>query len=188
MNRVCVFCASSNGSSNAFLNSAYILGSLLAENNLSLVYGGAKVGLMGKVADGVIDNGGKVTGVLPHFFNEEHIAHAAINDMRLVRSMDERKKLMIDISDAFIALPGGFGTLDEISEVLSLAQLGQHVKPLGLLNINSFFDPLLQMFKEMAHYDYLKNAHMSLFIDKENPRELLSALMEYKAPALKKWI
>ncbi len=185
---ICVFCGSRTGRNDEFSRIAYDFGKLLALNNITLVYGGAKVGIMGAVANGVLENKGKAIGVLPVFFKEKEIIHDNLTELILVDSMHERKVKMIDMSDAFVALPGGFGTLDEISEVLTLSQLGKYKKPLGFLNMGGFFNYLLLFFESMYAYQYIKNEHLELYHASSDPSELIQWLENYKAPKVKQWI
>lgn len=156
MKRISVFCGSSMGSSPIFSTIAKELGSKLAIANLELVYGGSDFGLMGVVANGVLAKGGSVLGVLPTFLSEQEIAHKGLTKLYLVETMHERKKKMHDLCDGVIALPGGFGTLEELFEMLTWAQLGLHNKPIGLLNINGFYDELLKMLDTMVNNGFLK--------------------------------
>ncbi|OPZ98832.1 MAG: LOG family protein YvdD [Bacteroidetes bacterium ADurb.Bin408] len=188
MKSVCVFCGSRSGNDKQYTGAAYEFGKALAEQNLLLIYGGAKVGMMGAVADGALQNGGKAIGVLPVFFKKKEIAHNKLDELILVDSMHERKVKLIDMSDAFVALPGGFGTLDEISEVLTLSQLGKYTKPMGFLNTGKFFDPLLHFFGHMENESFISPAHLKLFHAEENPAQLINWLRHYEAPEVKRWI
>lgn len=188
MKSVCVFCGSRNGNNKLYTDAAYAFGKALAEQNLLLIYGGAKVGMMGAVADGALQNGGKAIGVLPVFFRKKEIAHAHLDELILVDSMHERKVKLIDMSDAFVALPGGFGTLDEISEVLTLSQLGKYKKPMGFLNTNGFYDPLISFFNRMETDAFISPDHLKLFHAEADPAGLISWLRHYEAPEVKRWI
>jgi len=185
---LCVFCGSRTGRNDDFSRIAYDFGKLMALSNINLVYGGAKVGIMGAIANGVLNNQGKAIGVLPIFFKEKEIIHDKLTELILVDSMHERKVKMIDMSDAFVALPGGFGTLDEMSEVLTLSQLGKYKKPLGLLNIEGFFDHLLMFFETMYNHQYIKNEHLKLFYASSEPSQLIQWLENYNPPKVKQWI
>ena len=180
--------SSDNTSDEDFAKKAYIFGKLLALRKLTLIYGGAKVGIMGALANGVLENGGKAIGVLPVFFQEKEIVHENLDELILVNSMHERKVKLIDMSDAFVALPGGFGTLDEISEVLTLSQLGKYKKPMGFLNIDGFFDHLLQFFDTMFAHEYIKNEHLQLYYASPDATKLIEWLKNYEAPVVKQWI
>jgi len=188
MKTICVFCGSANSKDDAINKAAYHFGKMLAQNRIDIVYGGAKVGIMGSVADGAIDNNGKVIGILPRFFKEKEIAHDQITSLILVESMDERKLKMIEMSDAFVVLPGGYGTFDELFEVLTLAQLGKFRKPLGFYNINNFFNPLLKMFDNMLDFGFISKTHQKLYVQAESPEQLLHLLTNFQAPELKKWV
>jgi len=188
MKSVCVFCGSRLGNDKVYSDAAYAFGKLLAEKNLTMIYGGAKVGMMGALADGVLENGGKAIGVLPVFFQEKEIVHDNLDELILVNSMHERKVKLIDMSDAFVALPGGFGTLDELAEVLTLTQLGKYKKPMGFLNTNGFFDHLLHFFDAMHTNEFIKKEHLQLYYASPDGSQLIDWLAEYKAPTVKQWI
>lgn len=146
---------------------------MLAQRKLSLVYGGGRVGLMGSIADTVLKEGGEVIGVIPESLVRREVAHTGLNDLRVVQSMHERKALMAELADAFIALPGGFGTLDEFCEILTWAQLGLHGKPCGLLNVEGYFDPLLALFDRAVEDRFLHPKHRSMVITADDPEKLL---------------
>jgi len=185
---LCVFCGSVSGHNKVFAENAYNFGKLLAAEGIRLIYGGAKVGMMGHVADGALANGGKVTGVLPVFFKEKEIAHDKIDEMILVDSMHERKQIMFDMSDAFVALPGGYGTLDEISEVLTLAQLGKFQKPLGFLNTEGFFDAFFSMVDTMHDGGFIKDFHKDLFVSATESQVLMTKLKSFSLFFVRVWI
>ena len=188
MKRITVFCGSSLGNEKAFEEQAYQLGKLLAEKNLELVYGGAKVGLMGAVADGVLNNNGKVIGVLPNFLSSKEVMHENLTELILVDSMHERKTKMNDLCDGVIALPGGFGTLEELFEMLTWAQLGLHKKPIGLLNVNGYYDLLIQFVENMENKGLLKKVNQDMIIISDNAQDLLHKMENYIAPEVTKWI
>ena len=188
MKRITVFCGSSSGNEKEFGLQAYSLGQLLAKQNITLVYGGAKVGLMGDVANGVLDGGGEAIGVLPHFLKQKEIAHEQLTKLILVESMHERKTLMNDLSDGVIALPGGFGTLEELFEMLTWAQLGLHKKPIGILNINGFYDSLLLMIHTMVEKGLLKKINQEMLLISSDSNELLLKMKNYTPPTVAKWI
>jgi uncharacterized protein (TIGR00730 family) len=188
MKRVCVFCGSNTGLRNAYVEAAQALGVALARRGIGLVYGGGCVGLMGVVADTVIEEGGEVIGVIPAALVAKEVAHQGLNDLRIVGSMHERKALMAELSDAFIALPGGYGTLEEFCEVLTWAQLGLHPKPCGILNVKGFYDSLLSLFDHAVAECFVSKAHRSLIIEEQNPECLLDRLMNYQPLILDKWI
>jgi uncharacterized protein (TIGR00730 family) len=164
------------------------LGELFAARNIELVYGGATVGLMGLLADAVLHRGGRVTGVIPQALVDKEIAHTGLTDLRVVNSMHERKALMADLADAFIALPGGFGTLEEFCEVLTWSQLGLHRKNCGLLNVNGYYDGLLSLFDHAVKEGFLKAANRKLVQSDRDPDRLIDAVLA-AAPAVEaKWI
>lgn len=173
---VCVFCGSNSGNSPIYIEAARTLGQVLLEFNCSLVYGGGNIGLMGIVADEVLSGSGKVIGVIPDFLMQKELGHQGITQLEVVKSMHERKKRMADLSDAFIALPGGWGTLEELAEILTWKQLGLISQPVGLLNINSFFDPLHIQMKTMVEDGFLQQSHMNMLIVEKIPQILLAKL------------
>jgi uncharacterized protein (TIGR00730 family) len=188
MKRITVFCGSSFGTEKFFEEQAYLLGKTLANQNIGLVYGGAKVGLMGSVANGAMENGGEVIGVLPHFLQSKEIAHDHLTELILVDSMHERKTKMNDLCDGVIALPGGFGTLEEVFEMLTWAQLGLHQKPIAFLNLNGFYNELFALLKTMVSQGFLKEVNESMVLSSDNIDDLLLKMKNYQAPAVGKWI
>src|SRR3954453_6200666 len=162
--RVCVYCGSNFGSRPEYVAAAQRLGSALARRSLELVYGGGRVGLMGTIADAVLAEQGKVIGVIPEALLAKEVGHQGLKDLRVVGSMHERKALMVELSDAFIAMPGGFGTLEEFCEVLTWAQLGLHPKPCGLLNVLGYYDPLLAFFGHAAAERFVRPEHRALVL------------------------
>ncbi|MFP4436615.1 MAG: TIGR00730 family Rossman fold protein [Chloroflexaceae bacterium] len=188
MQHVCVFCGSSPGNRPVYLDAAHQTGMALVQRGIGLVYGGAQLGLMGRIADTVIEQGGNVIGVMPEHLSIKEVLHPKLPDLRIVDSMHTRKALMADLSDAFIALPGGLGTLEELCEILTWGQLGLHRKPCGLLNVAGFFDPLLALFDHAVAEGFLRPAHRSLVLVAVTPEELLDTLASYEAPPLPKWI
>ena len=188
MKRVTVFCGSSLGTEDIYKSQATLLGQTLAKRNIELVYGGAKIGLMGAVADGVLSEGGKVIGVLPNFLKSKEIAHEQLTELILVDSMHERKTKMNELCDGVIALPGGFGTLEELFEMLTWAQLGLHKKPIAILNINGFYNPLNVMIQTMVDKGFLKEVNQQMLLVCDNIEELLDKMKNYIAPTVGKWI
>ena len=186
--RVSVFCGSSSGEDGIFVKEAYKVGKLLAENGKTIVYGGAKVGLMGSVANGALENGGEVVGVIPEFLETKEVSHDGLTELIVVESMHQRKAIMYQLSDGIIVLPGGFGTLEEFFEMLTWAQLGMHQKPIGILNTKGFYDHLLAFFDEMQRQKLIKPMHQKLFIVSKTIPTLLKRMENYKAPKIKKWI
>jgi uncharacterized protein (TIGR00730 family) len=185
---MCVFCGSNLGRTEAFQAAAADLGRYLAECRVGLVYGGAKVGLMGAVADAALQAGGQVIGVIPQALAIKEVAHPGLTELHIVGSMHERKILMAELSDAFIALPGGYGTLDELFEVLTWTQLGLHCKPCGLLNIEGFFDPLIAYLDGAVGWGFLKPAHRGFLLESDHPAELVDQLANLEIPDMGKWL
>jgi uncharacterized protein (TIGR00730 family) len=188
LNRICVFCGSSHGNKPAYDLAARAMGEALAERGIGLVYGGGRVGLMGTVADAVLAKGGKVTGVIPKPLATKELAHVGVSELRVVETMHERKALMAELSDAFIALPGGFGTFEEFCEVLTWSQLGLHTKPCALLNVENYWDPLLNLFDHSVIEGFVLATHRQLVVQDSDPRKLLAAIETWTPPALKRWI
>lgn len=187
MKRIAVYCGSSSGSGDIFKTKAEMMGKALAKNNIELVYGGANVGLMGAVADATLNNGGKAIGVLPHFLAEKELQHKQLTEIHLVDTMHERKSKMADLADGFIALPGGFGTMEELFEVLTWAQLSLHKKPVALLNINGYYDALLQFVKVMNRDGFLKDEYLDLLIVSSDIDDLLLGMKSYVPSKNEKW-
>ena len=188
MKRITVFCGSSFGTETLYTEQATLLGKTLAKENIELVYGGANVGLMGALADGVLNNGGKAIGVLPNFLRSKEIAHLDLTELILVESMHERKTKMNDLCDGVIALPGGFGTLEELFEMLTWVQLGLHKKPIAILNINGFYDSLIELTKTMVEKGLLKEANQKMLLVSDTIDDLLHQMKNYTPPTVGKWI
>lgn len=188
MKSVCVFCGSSTGDDPAYAEAARRLGRTLADAGTTLVYGGGHVGLMGVVADAALGRGGAVVGVMPRSLIDREIGHKGLTKLHVVGSMHERKALMSELSEGFIALPGGNGTLEEFFEVLTWAQLGEHDKPCGLLNVRGYYDPLLAVFDRMVEAAFLKEEHRELVLVEEEPSALLWRFEAYEPPKTVKWI
>lgn len=187
MNTIAVFCGSSEGASPVYRERAQELGRELAGRGIALVYGGARVGLMGAVADAVLERGGRVIGVLPRFLQAREIAHEGLSELMLVESMHERKAKMAELADGFIALPGGPGTMDEFFEIFTWGQLGLHRKPCGLLNVGGYFDPILSMFDMMERERFMQPRFRSMIISDETPAGILRKFADYEAPSVKTW-
>ncbi len=187
LRRVCVFCGSSPGNNGIYLDVAETVGRLLSQSGLELVYGGGNVGLMGAVADGCLQDGGRVIGVIPEALKQKELAHAGLTDLRVVGTMHERKALMADLADAFIALPGGYGTWDEFCEILTWSQLGIQRKACALLNVNGYYDPLLAMADQAVSEGFLRDVHRALLLSDDDPARLLDRLSSYSAPFVDKW-
>jgi len=164
------------------------MGAAVAKHGLDLVYGGGNVGLMGVVADAALAEGGKVIGVIPQALVEKELAHRGLTELRIVQSMHERKALMAELASAFIALPGGYGTLEEFCEILTWSQLGLHRKPCGLLNVVGFYDPLLAQIDHAVKARFIRAEHRGLFLVEREPEPLLCKLLEFRPPAMDKWI
>ena len=188
MKRLCVFCGSSPGANGAYREAAEGLGRLLAREGIGLIYGGASVGLMGAVADAALAAGGEVTGVIPRALEEKEIAHPGLTALHVVGSMHERKALMTELVDGFIALPGGMGTFDEFFEVVTWAQLGMHHKPCGLLNAAGYYDRLAAFLDHAVAERFVKGEHREMIIIETEPARLLERFRTYRPPAAKKWL
>lgn len=173
---VCVFCGSSSGTNPVYQEAAKKFARSLLDNHCTLVYGGGNIGLMGILADEVLSGGGTVIGVIPEFLMQREVGHIGLSQLILVNSMHERKKKMADLSDVFVALPGGWGTLDELAEILTWRQLGIIPNSIGLLNINGFFTPLIAQMERMVAEGFLANEHFDTFIVEDIPQKLLSRL------------
>lgn len=188
MKSIAVFCASSEGNDIQIVDMAYELGKTLAKQDRTLVYGGSKLGLMGKVANGALDNNGKVIGVLPNFLKSKEIVHDRVPEMIIVDSMHERKMKMYELSDGIIALPGGFGTLEELFEIITWGQLGLHQKPMGILNVNGFYDELLAFLDTMVVRELLKIENRNMLLVDDSCRGLLEQMESYRPVTTPKWI
>jgi uncharacterized protein (TIGR00730 family) len=186
--RVCVFCGSNTGSDPVYVDAARGLGRLLAREGVGLVYGGGSVGLMGELADAVLHAGGEAIGVIPHALWAREVGHRGLTDLRIVETMHERKAMMADLSDAFIALPGGLGTLEEIFEIWTWAQLGLHAKPLGFLDVNGFYAPLMQFLDRAVRERFLRDPHRSIALVDADAARLLQRFDQWQAPRVEKWI
>lgn len=188
MKRVCVFCGSSPGAREDYAATARQLAGDLVARGCELVYGGGNVGLMGVVADAVLARGGRVIGVIPEVLLAKEVAHRGLTELRVVASMHERKAVMADLADAFVALPGGLGTLEELFEVLTWSQLGLHAKPCGLLNVCGYFDGLLAFLDHAVQERLLKDKHRALLLGGDDPASLLDRLEAWRPPLVDKWI
>jgi hypothetical protein len=186
--RICVFCGSSPGARPCYVAAATSLARRLVANRISIVYGGGRTGLMGALADAALDAGGEVIGIIPRALVEKEVAHTRLSELRVVGSMHERKALMAELSDAFIALPGGYGTFEEFCEVLTWTQLGLQRKPCGILNVEGYYDPLLTLFDRAVAEQFLKPVHRGLVLAGSDPESLIVRLLEHEPPAADKWI
>src|SRR5262250_1601719 len=186
--RFCVFCGSNAGSRASYARAAASLASQLVAHNISIVYGGGKVGLMGALADAALAQGGEVIGVIPRVLVQKEVAHQGLTDLRIVGSMHERKALMAQLADAFVALPGGYGTFEEFCEILTWTQLGLQRKPCGILNVDGYYDPLLALFDHAVEESFLKLEHRRLVLADSSAESLVRRMMQYEMPPVEKWI
>jgi len=188
MKRLCVFCGSATGKQPVHADSARRLAAGLVSRGLELVFGGGHIGLMGVLADEVLAGKGRVIGVIPQALVDRELAHRKLSELHVVDTMHQRKSMMADLSDAFVALPGGFGTADELFEILTWAQLGIHAKPIGLLNVGGFFDPLLDWVRHAAAEGFIRQQHVALLNVSSDAEELLDLLLRHEPPAsVPKW-
>ena len=187
MKRICVNCGSSPGFDPSYMEMAHRLGQALLDRNLELVYGGADVGLMGEVADTVLKAGGSAIGVIPKSFAQK-VSHDGLTELHVVESMHERKGMMFDLSDGFIALPGGFGTLEEVLELLTWAQLGLNMKPCGLLNAKEYFNGLLSFLDHSMAEGFIRQEHRDMLLVTATPEDMLDRFESYRAPDVEKWV
>jgi uncharacterized protein (TIGR00730 family) len=188
MKRVCVYCGSSPGRLPGYREAARELAHEMVARGLDLVYGGGSVGVMGAVADAVLERGGAVTGVIPRSLATKELAHDGLTELIVVGSMHERKAKMAELSDAFVALPGGWGTCEELFEMLTWAQLGFHAKPCGLLNVAGYYDPLFEFLEHAIAERFVKEEYRPMMIMEDNPGRLIDRFAGYRAPRVKKWI
>ena len=188
MKRVCVFCGSSTGVRPVYVESARAMGKALLRKGIGLVYGGGGRGLMGILADSVLEGGGEVIGVIPEAMAAKEVAHHGVTELRTVHSMHERKAMMADLSDAFVAMPGGFGTFEEFCEIITWAQLGLHRKPCGILNVEGYYRPLLELFDRAEAQGFISTANRRLVLEEAHPDRLLDLLAAYIPPRVEKWI
>lgn len=188
MKSICVFCGSNVGAKPIYTDIAREVGQRLLEKNITLIYGGGSIGLMGVVANEIMRGGGKVIGVIPHFLNRKEVGHHGVSELILVDTMHERKAKMATLADGFLTLPGGMGTLDETIEILTWAQLGLHHKPVGILNVDGYYDMLDQYFDHMVGQGFLKPAHRQLVIMEPTVVDLLRIMEEYRPPQVDKWL
>jgi hypothetical protein len=188
MRRICVYCGSSPGKRPDYREAGRALGATLAGRGLGLVYGGASVGVMGVVANAVLEQGGEVIGVIPESLATKELAHPALSELIVVGSMHERKARMAELADGFVALPGGWGTLEELFEVLTWAQLGLHEKPCGLLNVAGYFDHLFRFLDTAVEQHFVRDAHRAMLLMEDDPAALLDRFADYRAPRVRKWL
>jgi len=188
MKRICVFCGSSSGGEAIYSETASNVGEFLAAKGIELVYGGGRVGLMGTVADAVLANDGTVIGIIPAALDKKEIAHKGLTELHIVDSMHERKAKMAELSDGFIAMPGGFGTFEEFCEIVTWAQLGIHQKPCGLLNVRGFYDPLIKQFDYSTSSGFVRPEHRGIVLVGTEISGLFESMVNYTPPAVEKWI
>ena len=188
LRRICVCCGSNSGTDPAYRDSAIHLGLLLAKRRIELVYGGGNVGLMGVLADAVLQANGRVIGVIPESLMAKEVGHLGLTELRIVKSMHERKALMADLSDGFIAMPGGFGTFEEFCEVVTWSQLAIHAKPCGLLNVEGYYDPLLALFDHAVHEGFLRAENRRLVLEDRDSEQLLEKMAGFAPIPADKWI
>jgi uncharacterized protein (TIGR00730 family) len=188
MQRICVFCGSQMGTSDLYRQAAADLGRLLVQRDYGLVYGGGHVGLMGSIADAVLQAGGEVIGVIPEAMVVRELAHTSVTHLQVVPSMHARKARMAELADAFIAMPGGYGTFEELFEIITWAQLGVHCKPIGLLNVAGYFDALLTMVEQAIATGFIRPEHRQLTVVAAQPEALLEALASHQLPPVQPWL
>lgn len=188
IHRLAIFCGSNPGARPEYVEAARSLGSLLCKRGIGVVYGGSSVGLMAALADTMLENGGDIIGVIPRMLVEREVANNALSDLRIVESMHERKAMMAELADGFMALPGGIGTLEEFFEIWTWAQLGMHDKPCGLLNVAGYFDGLLEFLDRAVTEKFVRDVHRSMVLVESEPAELLARFEAYDPPRVVKWI
>jgi uncharacterized protein (TIGR00730 family) len=187
--RVCVYAGSAPGANSEYAEASRAIVSELARRGSNVVYGGGSLGLMGVLADAALENGGEVTGVIPRFLDDREVGHNGVTDLRVVETMHERKMLMADLADAFLVLPGGIGTLEEVIEMLSWSQLGLHRKPIGLFDVDGFWGPLVALLDHMTAEQFVGSDHRRLLLSSSDPTELLDAMEAWEAPKLsRRWL
>lgn len=186
---ICVYCGSADGLDKDYLDAARATGQIMAQRGIELVYGAGKTGMMGALADGILAAGGQVTGVVPRNLNQPQLIHAGLTHLEVVGDIHQRKARMSQLAEAFIALPGGYGTLDELFETLTWAQIGLHTKPVGLLNTREYFSPLLQMIERARSEKFIYDEHRDLLVSSSDPQDLLLQLENFKVPTgLERWV
>lgn len=188
MKRVCVYCASNDGVKPAYRAAARALGQLLAERGITVVYGGGHAGCMGALADGALASGGDVIGVMPHALVQREVAHQGLTELRVVDSMHDRKAILAELADAFVALPGGLGTLEEFFETWTWAQLGVHQKPVALLNVENFWQPLVDLLAHVEREGFLRGTPRDWIVIDENPANMLARLEQFVPPRTSRWL
>ncbi|MCG8407344.1 MAG: TIGR00730 family Rossman fold protein [Phycisphaerales bacterium] len=187
LSRLCVFCGSNSGANAIYRTVAVEFGEMLAREGITLVYGGGNVGLMGIIADAVLHHDGRVIGVIPHGLARKEVVHTGLTELHRVDTMHQRKAMMADLADGFVALPGGLGTLDEMFEILTWAQIGIHSKPCAFLNIDGYYDKLFSFLDELVEQQFVKPEHRALALVTDDHREVLQRLRQYEPPHTEKW-
>ncbi|WP_147803153.1 TIGR00730 family Rossman fold protein [Alkalicoccus halolimnae] len=188
MKRLAVYCGSSSGRTSLYEEESKKLGKALAERNIELVYGGGAVGMMGITANAALSDGGRVTGIMPKMLQEREIAHPMLTDLIIVNSMHDRKSMMADMADAFLILPGGAGTMEEFFEVFTWAQLGLHKKSIGILNVDEYYDPLLNMLDHMVREGFLHESYLSMLQIGRDSGKLIDTMQEYEPPSIERYV
>ena len=188
LHKICVFCGSIDGNDLSITDAAVKLGKLFVEKEITLVYGAAKIGVMGTIAKAVLDQKGEVVGIIPDFLMKKEVVHLGLSQLITTKNMHERKLKMQELSDGFITLPGGFGTLEELFEIITWLQLGLHEKPIGLLNVNGFYDDLLKLLETMVRNGFLKMENYELLLVDSTIEGLLQKMESFKAPQIPKWL
>lgn len=188
MNSVAVFCGSSEGNDQEIIEQSYLLGKTLAKRKMTLVYGGAKIGIMGQVARGVLEHNGQVLGVIPDFLKKKEVVHPNLTELITTKNMHDRKVIMYEKSDGFIIIPGGFGTMDEFFEITTWGQIGLHAKPIGILNLNGYYNALLSQCKVMVERGFLKQANLEVILVDTTIDGLLEKMENFKTTSQPKWI
>lgn len=188
LNKICVFCGSSDGNDLAITDAAKKLGEIFAERSITLVYGAAKIGVMGTIAQSVLENNGKVIGIIPNFLKKKEVVHLGLTELITTQNMHERKMKMQEASDGFIALPGGMGTLEELFEIITWLQLGLHQKPIGLLNVNNFYNDLINMLETMVRKGFLSIDNYQLLLVDSDPSQLIKKMEDFRPKPLPKWL
>lgn len=186
--KICVFCGSSDGNDSQITEAAVHLGEVFAQRNITLVYGAAKIGVMGTIAKTLLDANGSVIGIIPQFLKKKEVVHLGLTELITTKNMHERKLQMQEISDGFIALPGGFGTLEELFEIITWLQLGLHIKPIGLLNVNGFYDDLLKMLETMVRKGFLSMKNYEMLLVDASVENLFQKMEDFKTPRIPKWL
>lgn len=188
LHKICVFCGSSDGNDVIITEAAVTLGAFFAENNITLVYGAAKIGVMGVIAKEVLTNKGKVIGIIPQFLKKKEVVHLGLTELHTTQNMHDRKLMMQEMSDGFIILPGGFGTLEELFEVITWQQLGLHTKPIGLLNVNGFYDDMIAMLETMVKKGFLSMEYYELLLVDTTVEGLITKMQDFTPPQLPQWL